>query len=243
MRMMTFAKRCTKEILRDPINLGFGLGFPLVLLLLLSAMQANIPVNLFEINRLTPGITIFGLSFVTLFSATLIAKDRESALLQRLYTTPLTGLDFIIGYMLPILPISLCQTVICYLFAIPLGLTISVNVIYAIIGIIPMAIFNIALGLLCGSVLGVKQVGGICGALLTNLSAWLSGVWFDIKLVGGFFEKIANLLPFVHAVEMEKALFDGNFELAARHILPILLYSIFTTVVAVCCFLRQMKKQ
>ena len=99
MRMMTFAKRCTKEILRDPIHLGFGLGFPLVLLLLLSAMQANIPVDLFEINRLTPGITIFGLSFVTLFSATLIAKDRESALLQRLYTTPLTGVDFILGYI------------------------------------------------------------------------------------------------------------------------------------------------
>ena len=243
MRMMTFAKRCTKEILRDPINLGFGLGFPLVLLVLLSAMQANIPVSLFEIDTLTPGITIFGLSFMTLFSATLIAKDRESALLQRLYTTPLTGLDFIIGYMLPILPIALGQTVVCYLFAIPLGLTFSVNVIYAIIGIIPMAIFNIALGLLCGSVFGVKQVGGICGALLTNLSAWLSGVWFDLKLVGGFFEKIANLLPFVHAVEMEKALFNGNFEVAASHILPVLLYGALATVAAVYCFLGQMKKQ
>ena len=111
------------------------------------------------------------------------------------------------------------------------------------IGIIPMAIFNIALGLLCGSVLGVKQVGGICGALLTNLSAWLSGVWFDLKLVGGFFEKIANIFPFVHAVEMEKALFHGNFEVAATHILPVLLYSVFTTIVAVVCFLKQMKKQ
>jgi len=243
MRMMTFAKRCTKEILRDPINLGFGLGFPLVLLLLLSAMQANIPVSLFEIDTLTPGITVFGLSFMTLFSATLIAKDRESALLQRLYTTPLTGFDFIIGYMLPLLPIALGQTVICYLFAIPLGLTVSVNIIYAVIGMIPMAIFNIALGLLCGSILGVKQVGGICGALLTNLSAWLSGVWFDLKLVGGFFEKIANALPFVHAAEMEKALFNGDFELSGAHLLPILLYSASITVIAVFCFLRQMKKQ
>ncbi|MBQ7841203.1 MAG: ABC transporter permease [Lachnospiraceae bacterium] len=243
MRMMTFAKRCTKEILRDPINLGFGLGFPLVLLLLLSAIQANIPVSLFEIDTLTPGITVFGLSFMTLFSATLIAKDRESALLQRLYTTPLTGFDFIIGYMLPLLPIAIGQTVICYLFAISLGLTVNVNVIYAIIGIIPMAIFNIALGLLCGSVLGVKQVGGICGALLTNLSAWFSGVWFDLNLVGGSFKKIANALPFVYAAEMEKALFRGNFEVAAAYILPILVYSVFTTVVAVFCFLRQMKKQ
>ena len=243
MRMMTFARRCAKEILRDPVNVGFGLGFPLVLLLLLSAIQSNIPVSLFEIDTLTPGITVFGLSFMTLFAATLVSRDRESALLQRLYTTPLTGVDFIIGYMLPLLPIALGQTVICYLFAIPLGLTFSVHLLYAVIGIIPMAVFNIALGLLCGSLLGVKQVGGICGALLTNLSAWLSGVWFDLELVGGAFEKIANALPFMHAAELEKALFSGNFELAATHILPVLLYGVLITVIAVFCFLRQMKKQ
>ena len=243
MRMWTFAKRCSKDILRDPLNLAFGLGFPLVLLLLLSSIQANIPVNLFEIDTLTPGITVFGLSFLTLFSATLIAKDRESSLLQRLYTTPLTAADFILGYMLPILPIALGQSLICYLFAIPLGLTVSVHIVYAVLGIIPMAIFNISLGLLCGSLLGVKQVGGICGALLTNLSAWLSGVWFDLHLVGGLFEKIANVLPFVHAAQMEKALFQGDFATAATHLLPVILYSILITLVAVHCFLGQMKRQ
>jgi ABC-2 type transport system permease protein len=241
--MLTFAKRNAKEILRDPLNLGFGLGFPLVLLMLLSALQRNIPVSLFEIDTLTPGITVFGLSFMTLFSATLVAKDRESAFLQRLYTTPLKGFEFIIGYMLPLLPIALAQTVICYLFAIPLGLTVSANIIYAVIGIIPMAVFNIALGLLCGSIFGVKQVGGICGALLTNLSAWLSGVWFDLKLVGGFFEKFANALPFFRAAEAEKALFGGNSELAFSHILPIIIYCISITAVAVFFFLKQMKKQ
>lgn len=243
MRMMTFARRCAKEILRDPINLGFGLGFPLVLLVLLSSIQANVPVPLFEIDTLTPGITVFGLSFMTLFSATLVAKDRESALLQRLYTTPLTGLDFILGYMLPLLPLALGQTVICYLCAIPLGLTVRVQLVAAVLGMVPMAVCNIALGLLCGSVLGVKQVGGICGALLTNLSAWLSGVWFDLKLVGGAFEKMANALPFVHAVEMEKALCGGDFAAAAGHMLPVVMYSIGITTIAVWCFLRQMKQQ
>lgn len=243
MRMVTFAKRCCKEILRDPINLFFGLGFPLVLLLLLSSLQKNIPVSLFEIDTLTPGITVFGLSFITMFSASLIAKDRETAFLQRLYTTPLTGFDFILGYMLPLLPIALGQAALCFLFSIPLGLTVRIHIIYAIIGIIPMAVFNIALGLLCGSLLGTKQVGGICGALLTNLSAYLSGVWFDLNLVGGFFEKIAYALPFVHAAEMEKALFQGDFQLAATHFLPVTLYGTVVTVVAVLCFLRQMKKQ
>jgi ABC-2 type transport system permease protein len=122
-------------------------------------------------------------------------------------------------------------------------LTFSVTIVYAVIGIITMAVFNIALGLLCGSLLGVKQVGGICGALLTNLSAWLSGVWFDLKLVGGFFEKLANVLPFVHAAELEKALFNGNFDDAASHIWPIVLYSVCITAIAVLCFLNQMKKQ
>ena len=243
MRMVTFAKRCCKEILRDPINLFFGLGFPLVLILLLSSLQKNIPVSLFEIDTLAPGITVFGLSFMTMFSASLISKDRETAFLQRLYTTPLTGLDFILGYMLPLLPITLGQAALCFLFSIPLGLTVRIHIIYAIIGIIPMAVFNIALGLLCGSLLGTKQVGGVCGALLTNLSAYLSGVWFDLNLVGGFFEKIAYALPFVHAAEMEKALFRGDFQLAATHLLPVALYSAVVTVVAVLCFLRQMKKQ
>jgi ABC-2 type transport system permease protein len=145
--------------------------------------------------------------------------------------------------MLPILPIALAQTLLCYLFAIPMGLTVSMNIVYAVLGIIPMAIFNIALGLLCGSVLGVKQVGGICGALLTNLSAWLSGVWFDLNLVGGVFQKIAGLLPFYHAVQMERAVFSGNWQEALNHILPVLLYSIAATAVAVACFLRQMKRQ
>lgn len=243
MRMLTFANRTTKEILRDPLNLFFGLGFPLVLILLLSAVQANIPVALFEIQHLTPGITVFGLSFMTLFSATIIAKDRGSSLLQRLYTTPLTPVDFILGYTLPITPISVAQCVICYMTAIILGLDITLGILYAVILIIPVSILYIALGLLCGSVFNDKQVGGICGALLTNLSAWLSGVWFDLDLVGGAFQKIAYALPFVHAVEMERAALAGDFAGIFPHLWWVLGYTAALLVSAVFMFLRQMNRQ
>ncbi len=243
MRMLTFAKRNAKEILRDPLNLFFGLGFPLVLLLLLSVIQANIPVNLFEIQHLTPGITVFGLAFMTLFSATIIAKDKGSSLLQRLYTTPMTPTDFIIGYTLPIVPIAVAQCVICYIAAIVLGLDITVNILYAIIFIIPVSILYIALGLLCGSVFSDKQVGGICGALLTNLSAWLSGIWFDLDLVGGVFKKAAYALPFVHAVEMERAVLLGDFDGILPHIWWVLGYAAVALIFAILLFLRQMKRQ
>ncbi len=243
MRMWTFANRNAKEILRDPLNLAFGLGFPLVLIVLLSAIQANIPVALFEIQHLAPGITVFGLSFLTLFSATLIAKDRGSSLLHRLYTTPLTPTDFILGYTLPIIPIAVAQSVICYITAVILGLDVTVTIAYAVLSVIPVSVLYIALGLLCGSVLSDKQVGGICGALLTNLSAWLSGVWFDLELVGGTFKQVAYALPFVHAVEMQRAILAGSFADIFPHFWWVLGYAAVLLVAAVFLFLRQMKRQ
>ena len=243
MRLKAFSLRTAKEILRDPLTVCFGLGFPLIVLFLLSAIQANVPAPLFVLDSLTPGITVFGLSFVTLFAATLIAKDRESALLQRLYTTPLRPSDFIFGYMLPILPMAVAQSVVCYIAAICLGLQMRVTIIYAILFIIPISLFYISLGLLCGSVFNVKQVGGICGALLTNLSAWLSGVWFDVELVGGAFKRIADLLPFIHAVELERAVLNGNYADVIQHLLWVLGYTAVAIALAVLLFLRQMKKQ
>ena len=243
MRVRTFALRTAKEILPDPLNLAFGLGFPLTLILLLSAIQANIPAPLFEIQRLTPGIAVFGLSFMTLFSATLISKDRQSALLQRLYTTPLTPWDFILGYTLPIIPIAVAQSTLCYIAGAALGLEITVTILFAILLMIPISLLYIALGLLCGSVLTDKQVGGICGALLTNLSAWLSGVWFDLELVGETFQKIANALPFVHAVKLEQAVLAGNFAAIFPHLWWVLGYAAILLGAAIWLFLRQMKKQ
>ena len=243
MRMLTFARRNAREILRDPLTLAFGLGFPLVLILLLSAIQANIPVELFEIQHLAPGITIFGLSFMTLFSATIIAKDRGSSFLQRLYTTPMSPIDFILGYTLPMIAISVAQSIVCYIVSIVLGLPVTVNIVYAVLFIIPICLFFVSLGLLFGSVLNDKQVGGVCGALLTNLSAWLSGTWFDLDLVGGTFKKIAYALPFVHAVELEKAVLSGAFDQIFSHFLWILAYTIAVIVLAILLFLRQMKRQ
>ena len=243
MRMLTLARRNACEILRDPLNLAFGIGFPVILLLLLSAIQANVPMSLFEIGHLTPGVTVFGLAFMTLFSATILSRDRTSALLQRLYTTPLTAVDFILGYTLPMIPIAVGQTVVCYLVAMVLGLAPTVHILAAIVMILPVSVLFVSLGLLCGSVFNDKQVGGICGALLTNLTAWLSGTWFDLELVGGAFRKIAYMLPFVHAVEMERAVLQGNYSAIFPHLWWVIGYAVAALLAAIWMFLRQMKRQ
>lgn len=235
-----FSGRNTKEILRDPLNLAFGLGFPVVLLLLLTAIQQNIPVNLFQLERLTPGIAIFGLSFIALFSATLISKDRTTSFLMRLFASPLRASDYILGYTLPLLPMALMQVILCYLVAGLLGMQLTLNVLLAVVVTLPAAALFIGIGLLCGSALNDKQVGGICGALLTNLSAWLSGTWFDLDLVGGVFKKIAYALPFAHAVDAGKAAMSGEYSAILPHLWWVLGYAAAALLAAVLVFRKKM---
>ncbi|HQO70503.1 MAG TPA: ABC transporter permease [Clostridia bacterium] len=236
MKMTAFALRNSKEILRDKLNIAFGIGFPIVLLLLLSAIQANIPVELFVIDHLTPGISVFGLSFISLFSGMLIAKDRTSSFMLRLYISPMKSSDYIIGYTLPMLPIAIIQIIVCFIVAIALGLTISINILITIITLIPVAVLFIAIGLMCGSIFNDKQVGSICGALLTNLSAWLSGTWFDLSLVGGTFKRIAELLPFSHAVDAGRAAMAGQFNMIMPHLIWVIGYAAVILVLAIFAF-------
>lgn len=246
MRAYVFASRNTKEILRDILTLFFGLAFPLVILLLLYAIGSAVPeeahLDMFDIENLTPGITVFGLSFIALFSAQLIAKDKTTSFMMRLFTSPIKSSEFILGYTLPLIPMSLVQTLICYITAIILGLEFTPNILLAAVVNIPIALVFIALGLLCGTVLSEKAVGGICGALITNLSAWFSNIWFDTALVGGWFEEIANALPFAHAVNAARYALNGEFESVMPDLLWVIGYAVVLLAVAIVIFTVKMKR-
>ncbi len=243
MRTRVFAGRNTKELLRDPLNLAFGIGFPLVVLLLLSAIQANVPEAIFEIQNIAPGISVFGLAFIALFSGMLIAKDRESSFLMRLYASPLTAGNFIYGYALPLLPMAIIQMIVCFIAALFLGLPLSGRILLSIAVQLPAAVFFIGIGLLAGSLLTDKQVGGVCGALLTNLTAWLSGAWFDLELVGGAFKTISYLLPFAHAVDAAKAALNGDYAGIFPHLWWVAGYAVVVMAIAVFVFNRKMDIQ
>lgn len=242
-RALVFSGRNRKELLRDPLNTVFALGFPTVVMLLLTAIQHNIPVALFEIQSITPGMVVFGFSFISLFSGMLIAKDRGSSFLVRLFASPMKASDFILGYTVPLVPLALLQGAVCYLVAVLLGLPVSANLVLSLFALLPAALLYIGIGLLAGTVFTDKQVGGICGALLTNLSAWLSGTWFDLSLVGGAFQAIAYLLPFAHAVDMGRAALAGNWSGIFPHLWWVLGYAAAMMAIAVLVFRRKMKNQ
>ncbi len=241
MKLLSFASRNSKEIMRDRLNLAFGVGFPIVLLLLLSLIQSNIPVELFAVEKLSPGVAVFGLSFISLFSGMVIARDRTSSFMLRLFASPMTAVDFILGYTLPLLPMATAQMAVCYAAALLLGLGFSFNILAAIAVSIPTAILFIGLGLLCGSLLSDKQVGGICGALLTNLSAWLSGTWFDLNLVGGAFKAIADMLPFSHAVNAARYALAGDYAGIMPELIWVIVYALMVMLAAVLVFTGRMR--
>ena len=238
MRMRAFALRTAKEILRDKLTIFFGLGFPLLVLALLSVIQSNIPVSLFKIERLAPGVAVFGLSFIALFSGLLIARDRCTAFLMRLLASPMTPFDYIAGYLLPLLPIALLQSALCLLAAVIWGLRLSLNTLACLCALLPAAALYAGIGMMCGSVFNDRQVGSLCGALLTNLSAWLSGIWFDVSLLGGAFEAIARVLPFMNAVEAARAAQAGNWAALPRPLLIVSAWALATLLGAVLLFKR-----
>ena len=240
MRMIAFARRNAREILRDPLSLGFGLGFPMILLALMTLIQRNVPVEIFEMESLLPGLCAFGESFFALFSAQLISKDRSSALMMRLKNSPLRARDFILGYALPLLPMALLQGALCVIFALLLGLEPGWGIVRMLVSLLPGALVFIALGLICGSLLTERQVGGVCGALLTNLSAWLSGAWFDLKLIGGGFETFAYALPFANAVDAAHAALAG--QPAGTALLVSCIYAAGLCALAVVVFARRMRR-
>lgn len=245
-RTFVFAIRNAKEMLRDFITLFFGVVFPVIILLLLTAINSGIPkeaeMNIFDIENLVPGIAVFGLSFISLFSATLVSKDRGTSFILRLYTSPLKASQYILGYTIPLVPMSLVQNALCYLVAILLGLGFSWNILLSVAVNLPAVILFIALGLLFGTILNDKAVGGVCGALLTNLTAWLSGTWFDLKLVGGAFEKAANLLPFTHAVNAGRYALSGDYSRILPELLWVSAYALVIMLIAVVTFSIKMKK-
>lgn len=244
MKTLVFTKRNIKEISRDLLSLFFGILFPILLILLLSFIQSSIPNDEgpFVIEKLAPGMAIFGLSFISLFSGLLISKDRNSSFMMRLMSSPMKSSDFIFGYILSLIPIALMQTIVCFVCAMFLGLQVDMSILYTTIASLPAALLYIGMGILCGSLFNEKQVGGVCGALLTNLSAWLSGIWFDVALVGGVFEPIANALPFVHAVKASQLIIAHDY----AHVLPELLwvigYAIVIIGISIYIFMKQTHK-
>ncbi|MCG7345476.1 ABC transporter permease [Sporosarcina sp. ACRSL] len=239
MRFVAFASRNQKEIVRDPLTIMFGVGLPVVIMWLFTMMQKNMPMELYKIENLTPGVIVFSFAFLTLFSGMLIGKDKGSSFLMRIFVSPLKPSDYIIGYTIPLIFIAIMQIVVCFIAAYFLELKLDWNVIVAIGVLLVNALLYIGFGLMLGTFFTDKQVGGIF-ALFVNIATWLSGTWFTVDMIGGVFEKVASVLPFVHAVDATRFALQGEYSEIWVPLLWVVGYTIVLYLIAIVGFRKKM---
>ena len=238
MRTLNFANRNFKEIIRDPLSIIFSILLPLFLLFIFK--QINIPNESYELHNFTPGIVVFGFSFVTLFTAMLVSKDRTSSLLIRLGISPMKPIEYILGYMLSIIPLILIQNVLFFILAIALGLNFSINIIWAILISLVVAILFIAIGIILGSLFSEKASSGI-SSIVVQLVCFTSGMYFPRELLGDVFSKICEYLPFESCVTIIKGIMNDNLEsITIRNIIVFSIYTILALVISIVVFKKKM---
>ena len=238
MRMLNFAKRNFKELIRDPLSLIFEIVLPLFLLFIFQ--QFNIPAENYKLENFTPGIVLFGFSFVSLFTSTLIAKDRNSSLLIRLGTSPMKSSDFILGYIISLIPIIVVQDILFFTVACLLGLTLSINIIFTILISIFISILFIALGILIGSLVSERATGGL-GSIIVQLVCFTSGMYFPKESIGSVFRIICEILPFESSLNIIKGVLNNQLDIISlQNIIVVLVYIIVTLVLAILIFKKKM---
>ncbi len=238
MRMLNFAKRNFKELIRDPLSLVFEIILPVFLLFIFQ--QIKVPDDAYKLENFTPGIIIFGFSFITLFTATLVAKDRGSSLLIRLGTSPMKSSDYILGYILSLIPIIIIQDILFFIVAILLGLTFTINIIYTILISILVSVLFITLGILIGSLVSEKASGGV-GSIIVQLVCFTSGMYFSKDLVGKMFSKVCEILPFESCLNIIKGTLNNNMQIIeTRNIIIYVLYTFLVLIISVILFKKRM---
>jgi len=241
MRFVELAIRNFKEMLRDPISTGLELGIPAGFLVIFWALGRSMGDESFlTTTMLVPGIAVFGFAFLLMFSAMMLSRDREGALLSRLLTAPLKPRDFILSYSLPYIPMVILQIALCFGIGALLGLEMPGNAGLAFLVLLVMGICSVELGMILGLLFNVNQVSGV-GSVIITLVALLGGIWIDLGTIGGVFYGVGNALPFAHAIGAARdAMIGASFSSIATDFYWVLGYTLVFFALGTFLFRRRM---
>src|SRR5574344_1135444 len=235
MKSFIFAKRNLKEMFSDPLSLLFCFAFPIVLFLLLEIIIRGTGANLsdvpqFAVQNMASSICVFSFSFLTMFLAMLIAKDRTTTFLTRLKISPLKPHSFMLGYSLPVIVIALIQIVITIICGFCFGLKFSANLLLVFVVSIPSIILFIAFGLIIGNLFSDKTASAV-SSILVNFCAIFGGMFFPLDNMTGGFKVFCECLPFEPSIKVITYAINGQFSLIWKPLLIVLGYAIVVLIV------------
>ena len=205
-RTFILIKRNFKEMIRDPLSYVFCLGFPIIMIILFQVINrftnGNTPI--FNNASLIPGIMVFSFTFVMLTMTLLVSKDKQTALIKRLYISPVKPFEFILSYAFCGFVIGIIQAILCVFTGFILSLIMQSSYfsfgasILLILSQLPILLICIFLGILFGSLLNDKSAPAVT-SIFISASGILGGAWMPLDTMGGF-ETFCRFLPFYPSV-------------------------------------------
>ncbi|MBP5191835.1 MAG: ABC transporter permease [Eubacterium sp.] len=250
-RALNFSKRNLLEISRDTLSYIFCIAFPIVMLIVMTLVNSSIPkeagMTIFRIDNLMGGIIIFGQTFVMLFTAITIAKDRSGSFLIRLFATPMKSSDFTYGYILPMILIAVVQALISSVAALIISLIVGVKleifgILLTLAAMLPSAFMFVAIGLIFGTLFNEKAAPGVC-SIIISLGSFVGGIWFDAEGAGGVLYKICRCLPFIYCTKTVRSAIKLDISWESFW-LPLIIVSASAAVLSglgILCFRKRMK--
>lgn len=248
-RIRLFSLRTLREILRDPLSILFCVGVPLVLLVGMYCLFSPTAVW-FTLEVLTPGIAVFSGTFTMLYMALLVSRDRSTALLTRLFSSPLTDGDFVLGYALPGLLIGAGQLVICWMTAVVVGLIsretawLGWCILPALLSALPIMVVFVFLGILFGSLFSEKAAPGLSSVVI-SATGFLSGAWTPIETLSAGYRTVCAWLPFFPAVRAGRTALAGHTLSGdfARDIAVVTAYALVLVAAATLAFRQRARRE
>jgi len=161
------------------------------------------------VNFYFPGIAVYGLMILIATAAEIIAGDREKGFLSRMFTTPARPSDFILGYSLPFIPVLIVSALVYLGVGMGLGLTIVGNLGHAFLIFFLIGLCAIGVGMIVGSLIKSESQAGISWLFIVPV-AMISGAWFTVDRMPSALKSIADVLPFIHAIDASRAVVNGS---------------------------------
>ena len=242
-RAFAFSSRNIRELLRDPLGYIFCIGFPLIMLVIMTVLDQSIPketVTVFHIEKLAPGVAVFGQMFVMLFTSLNISTDRSGTFLMRLYATPMTASDLTVGYVLPMLIVAVIQCLItfvtAFIISLIIGSTLSIaGILASMLTLIPSALMFIGFGLIFGVLFNEKSAPGLC-SIIISLGGFFGGIWFDAESTGGMMLKLCRSMPFFYCTRSARAAMSLDFTAKGFFIPLLVVAGCAAVLISLGCF-------
>ena len=204
--------------LRTPRATFFTFVFPLMFLLIFSALNGNAHVPAMggaggEVRFAqfyAPSIGVFGLTLACYTSLILgVTTARDSGLLKRVRGTPLPMSIYLGSWLTGAVLTGLASVVLMFAVAVPLfGIDIYPRLLpAAIVTLVLAAVTLAAIAIAVASLVRTADQAGPVAQLTLLPLSFISGIWYPLDGAPGWLTTIAHVFPLYHIVNA----FDGCF--------------------------------